>query len=166
MSDLALRLDSPASTVRKLAAVHGFNDPHHRGELQQVFDGRGRSLRYLRPRGVTLDTFGEILLDRGVTYRRLVPDEVHRLLVMSFDATVRAVQRKEPTAKQITRAEQKARRNRNRLYQCPESDCQQRARGTRHTSLICGLCYEMKAGKVVYLVRIDPLPEEIVGGVA
>jgi hypothetical protein len=35
------------------------------------------------------------------------------------------------------------------------------ARASKNAALICGLCYEM-SGTVARMVRVDPLPEEII----
>lgn len=61
-------------------------------------------------------------------------------------------------AVEAEKAFDKARKNRQRKYQCPR--CEQIARGTRSTLLLCGVCYEMDE-VIVRLTRIDPLPEEI-----
>jgi hypothetical protein len=157
-ADFVLIHPDPHRTIRSLAAQHGFHDPEHRGELAQIFDGRGRALRFLRSAGVSLDRFGEILADRGVTSRRLSPAEVADLLSATFDSRPQAKVAKPPTASALLRAEEKARTMRNRKFCCPE--CGQIARGTRNSVLICGVTYEM-TGRVVTMLRVDPLPEEI-----
>ena len=99
----ALLPDDAPRQVRAVAGLYGFHDPHYRGELATIFDGKGRSLRYLRPRGVSLDTFGEFLYDRGVTGRRLNPVELCDLLTMAFDSTNPPVKvRKAPSRKEVT----------------------------------------------------------------
>lgn len=158
MHSATLLRDDSHRIIRSLAAQHGFHDAEHRGELATLFDGRGRSLRYLRPTGVSLETFGGILADRGVTSRRLTSAEVADLLSATFDSRPTAKATKAPSRAALSRAEQKARNMRSRLYMCPE--CEQKIRGTRNTTAICGICYEM-TGQLVQFKRVDPLPEEI-----
>jgi predicted RNA-binding Zn-ribbon protein involved in translation (DUF1610 family) len=160
MDDGAVFIASdPHRAVRSLAAKVGFCDPEHRGELATVFDGRGRQIRYLRPNGVSLDAFGEILLDHGVTSLRLTPNEVLQLLGATFDSKGRSVPaRKEPSARAIMKAVAKAQRNRQMKFVCPE--CGQIARGSRNVLLDCGLCWDMRS-VTVRMVRADPLPGEI-----
>lgn len=158
-ANFALLLDDAPRHVRSVAGLYGLNDAGYAGELRHIFSGKGRSLRYLRPRGVSLDQFGEFLYDRGVTGRRLNPSELCDLLALAFDTTNPPVKpRKEPTAKQVTDAEKKARSMRNRKMVCDA--CQQIARGTRNSSVICGLCFQM-GGAIIFMRRVDPLPEEI-----
>lgn len=158
-STILLREDSHR-IIRSLAAQHGFHDAEHRGELAQLFDGAGRRIRYLRPSGVSLDRFGELLVDRGVTSTRLGPAEVADLLAATFDSRPVGKAAKVPSAKAISVAERKARNMRSRKYVCPASGCGQIIRGTRNTVVDCGLCRELY-GITVALVRVDPLPEEI-----
>ena len=154
--------DDAPRQVRAVAAQTGLNDPHYRGELATIFDGRGRSLRYLRPRGVSLDQFGELLADRGITGRRLNPVELCDLLTLAFDTTnPPAKERKAPSARQVSDAEKRARSMRNRKFVCSDPECGQIARGTRGSSLICGICFSLY-GRIVFMVRVDPLPEEII----
>ena len=158
MTTYTLLHPDPHRTIRSLAAQHGFCDPEHRGELDIVFNGRGRSLRFLRRTGVSLDRFGELLADHGVTSRRLTPSEVADLLSATFDSRPQAKVAKPPSRKALTRAEEKARRNRSRRYECPH--CFQPARGSRDTMLVCGRCY-VRENLIVHMRRTDPLPEEI-----
>lgn len=157
-ADFTLLHSDPHRVVRSLAATHGFCDSEHDGELRTTFDGTGRTLRYLRPSGVSLDRFGEMLVDHGVTSRRLGPAEVADLLSATFDSRPSAKASKAPSAKAISAAEQKAKTMRSRLFECP--DCKQKIRGSRNTLALCGLCHSM-SGALVYMARIDPLPEEI-----
>lgn len=91
--------------------------------------------------------------------RELHREHFDELLSATFDpCATPAPKRREPSAKAVSRAVEKAKSNRQRKYECPE--CNQIARGTRHTLLICGLCHEM-TGTIVRMVRVDPLPEEI-----
>lgn len=148
----------PHRTIRSLAAKHGFCDPHFRGELDQVFSGKGRSIRYLRRTGVSLDRFGELLADHGVTSRRLTPAEVADLLSATFDSRPQAKVAKPPSKAVLKRAEEKARKMRNRKFACDR--CHQIARASRNAALLCGLCFVVD-GVIVPLKRVDPLPEEI-----
>jgi hypothetical protein len=151
----------PHRAVRSLAALHGFNDPYHRGELAQVFDGAGRSLRFLRPTGVSLDRFGEILFDQGVTNRRMAPDDVWKLLSATFDSRgTSAPVRKAPSVRAREKAIRKAQKNRQFKFQCPEATCRQIARASRNTLLDCGLCREVE-GRTVAMVRVEPTMEEL-----
>lgn len=158
-ADFTLLYPDAHRTIRSLAATHGFHDDEHRGELAQVFDGPGRRIRFLRRNGVSLDKFGEILVDQRVTSRRLTPAEVADLLSATFDSHPHAKTAKsQPSMKTLSRAEAKARKMRSRKFACPE--CGQIVRGTRGTIVDCGLCREMY-GRTVTMVRVDPLPEEI-----
>lgn len=148
-------------TIRSLAAKHGFCDPYFRGELDQVFSGRGRSLRYLRRTGVSLDRFGELLADHGVTSRRLTPAEVADLLSATFDSRPQAKVAKPPSKRALLRAEVRAKKMRNRKFVCPTPGCGQIVRGSRNTRVDCTICREMRGLVGVVLVRTDPLPEEI-----
>lgn len=71
--------------LRALAAEYGFNDSASRGELNQLFDSRYTAKRYLRPDGVTLDSFGEIVMDRGLVTERPTVNEVLEFLATVFD---------------------------------------------------------------------------------
>jgi hypothetical protein len=157
-ADFTLISSDPHRTVRSLAATHGFCDSEYDGELRTTFDGTGRTLRYLRSSGVSLDRFGEMLVDHGVTSRRLGPAEVADLLSATFDSRPHGKVAKMPSAKAISNAERRARANRSRKYQCEK--CGQIVRGTRNTIVACMVCFEM-TGQLVTLKRVDPLPEEI-----
>lgn len=147
----------PHRAIRSLAARHGFNDAHYSGELRQLFDGRGRSLRFLRPKGVSLDRFGEILADAQVTTYRLAPDEIVQLLAATFDSRPSEPKRKEPSARAVRKAVAKASRNRQRKFLC---ECGQIARASKNTLLVCGLCHEL-TGSIVRMVRVDATAEEL-----
>ncbi len=159
MHDALVSAIDPHKTVRSLASRLGFNDAEHAGELATVFDGVGRRIRYLRPNGVSLDAFGEILYDARVTNRRLAPDEVWTLLRDTFDSRPSAPPApRRASARAQRSAIAKAQRSRSRKFSC--GTCGQIARGTRNTLLLCGVCFEM-SGAVVRMVRTDPLPEEL-----
>ena len=147
----------PHRAIRSLAARHGFHDAHYAGELATLFDGPGRRLRFLRPKGVSLDAFGEILLDERVTTYRLAPDEIVQLLAATFDSRPSEPKRKEPSARAIRKAVAKAQRNRQMKFLC---QCGQIARASKNTLLVCGLCLDM-SGAIVRMVRVDALPEEL-----
>ena len=85
------------------------------------------------------------------------------MTAQSFDATNKpAPKRIRPTAKAVSAAEKRARSMRNRKFTCSDPECGQIARGTRGSSLICGICFSLYE-RIVFMVRVDPLPEEIVG---
>ena len=147
-----------SAAVRSLAASVGFHDPAFPGELATLFDVPGRKLRFLRARGVTVDGFGELLVDRGLTPERLAVNDVLALLGTVFDGTSWGESRKaRGSVAALEAAELKAKKNRMRKFEC---SCGQILRGTRASSAICGLCYEME-GEIRFMRRVDPLPEEI-----
>ena len=164
MTDFALLLDNPAPAIRKLAAEAGLHDPEHRGELAQLFDGGGRTRRYLRRSGVSLDGFGELLWDRGITGRRLTPDEVFRLLSLSFDCRGAklpnnpAGRRRRATRDvmpEIDKAAARAKRNRLRKSICSECGA------IGYASAIVNLEH-----CAVRMLRVDPTFNEVMTQVA
>lgn len=141
--------------IRSLAAEKGFHDPEYRGELAILFDGAGRKRRYLRKSGISLEEFGEILFDRGLTRERPTPDEVYHLLDRAF--TPVAKRRKRRTSKrtvlsQIDRKAQRAKRNRMRKHVCDA--CGMIAYGSTVVLLDCGRCH-------VAMRRVDPTFSEV-----
>lgn len=171
MTDFAILTDaSPAAQVRSLAAQYGFHDPHYRGELLQLFDGPGRRMRFLRPGGISLDAFGEVLCDRRVTGRRLLPDEVWQLLSLAFDQTADVKPSKvRPVTKKaaLTAIDAQAARAKNvraRKFQCP--DCTNKCNGAASTcEVICGRCYRLY-GEVIVMERCDPTFAEVMAQTA
>ncbi len=113
--------NSEPLAVRSLAASFGFHDPEYRGELARLFDGAGRRRRYLRTSGISLDAFGEVLYDRGITRERLTPDEVYHLLdrVFTPESKPRRKASKRTALAAIDAEAARAKRNRLRKSVCP-----------------------------------------------
>jgi len=132
-------------------------DPLFPAECRQLFSNVGTRLRYCRKAGRTIDEVGELLWDRGFTSRRVSTVECLDLLETLFTPSI-VHGRAQPSNSAIERAAVKASKTRLLKFQCP--DCQQIARGTRASLLICGLCFEMKS-EITHMVRVDALPEEI-----
>lgn len=149
--------DPAADTLRILAQSHLGPDPAFRGEIARLFDNPGYKRLYFRRNGLTVDSFGELLWDRGIVGERPNPREVLDYLDELLRRAPRVRGRKRASVTAIDSAETRARKNRLRLFQC---SCGQKIRGTRATLVLCGLCYEMR-GEIVPFTRIDPLPEEV-----
>ena len=154
------RTDNPTAAVLDILRSFPIGpDAGFRGELARLRENRSFRMHY-RKTGVTLDAFGEILIDRGLVAERPSPDD----LVCYFDDIFRTTGmgrkragRKTASVTELEKQVQHARNVRFRLYEC---SCGQKIRGTRSTSVICGLCYEME-GEIRMMVRKDALPEEI-----
>lgn len=137
------RTDNPERDVlRVLAEFRLCIDPQYRGELARLFEHRGYRRLYYKRHGLTLDSFTEVLLDRGITRDRPTPNE---LLDYLDDLLFNRAERKKPgrkraTANTIDGMERHARVTRLRLYQCDR--CGQKLRGTRETDVVCGRCLE------------------------
>jgi hypothetical protein len=135
-----------------------------RGELAWLFDGNpGLRMRYTNRNGITVDDFGEALYDRGYALRRLTEREILDVLERVLrpapaQKSKERGRRRKCTADSVDELERKARAMRCRKYVCDR--CNQIVRGTRNTSVLCGLCYEMN-GEIRAMRRVDPLPEEI-----
>lgn len=158
---MRFRVDDPAPAVLDALADHPLRiDPGYVGELKRLFSNRGYRRMYCRRGGATLDDLGEILVDRGIVTERPTPDDVLCYLDDLFRAQPKRRRGRQPAARTVEAAERKARSMRLRLFECDA--CRQKARGTRSSSLICGVCYEMD-GEVRPMRRVDPLPEEILG---
>jgi hypothetical protein len=136
-------------------------DPRLRVECRQLFGNPGVRMNYQRPDGLTIDGVGELLVDRGFIRSGLSERDVLELLETLFapqPKTRRA--RRPPRARaQTDAAVERARNKRLRKFEC--ETCRQIARGGKNALLLCGLCYEM-SGTVARMVRVDPLPEEII----
>lgn len=181
---MRFRTDNPAPAI--LALLKDFpigKDDAFRGELQRLKENRGFRQHY-RKGGVTLDGFGELLLDRNIVAERPTPDELLVYFDDLFRSAGRKAGRKRATATSVEEMERHARNVRFRLYEC---SCGQKIRGTRQTSVVCGRCIEnafraiaselatevLKDPRIVDAVmntvrewvrpmdRKDPLPEEI-----
>ena len=118
-------------------------------------------MNYYRPDGLTISELEESAWDAGLFNQR--PNTPEFIDILDSQFTGFAYQEKHSPKKRVTRkavdsAERKARAMRLRKFQCPE--CQQIARGTRLTELVCGICYAI-GHSIVRLIRVDPLPEEV-----
>lgn len=133
-------------------------DPLFAGECRQLFGNVGVRLRYCRKAGRTIDEVGELLWDRGFTTRRVSTVECLDLLETLFTPGAALTRVAQPSNRAIEKAAAKARSTRLRKFECP--DCHQIARGTRNSVLICGLCFQLQ-NEITHMVRVDPLPEEI-----
>jgi hypothetical protein len=142
-------------------------DPSYRAECARLADNAGIRMRYFRADGVGIETFAEILYDRGITAEHLdcvaTLELLEGVMVTSLARDKRPRGRKRTSKRETATAETKARKNRLRKFECPA--CHQIARGTRATDLICGRCYACD-GELIALVRIDLLPEEILAAAA
>jgi hypothetical protein len=118
-------------------------DPLFAGECRHLFRNVGTRLRYCRKAGRTIDEVGELLWDRGFTIRRVSTVECLDLLETLFTPGVST-----RVAQPSNRAIEKAAAN------------HQIARGTRNSILLCGICWETN-NEITHMVRVDPLPEEI-----
>jgi hypothetical protein len=136
------------------------DDPGFRGELRRLFENPGVRVRYCRRSGLSVDALAEMLWDRGFTTRRLLTIEVIDILEQLLAPAVMAARRRRSAGAltAIERDAQRAAKNRERKFQCPE--CHQIGRGSRASSFLCGVCYEMHQ-RIVAMLRVDPLPEEI-----
>jgi hypothetical protein len=180
---MRFRTDNPAPAV--LAVLKDFpigRDEAFRGEIQRLKENRSFRMNW-RKGGVTLDGFGEILLDRGIVAERPTPDELLCYFDDLFRSNGRKRGRNRATAGSIEDMHRHAKDVRFRLYECR---CGQKIRGTRQTSVACGRClpgaFETIAREVAAMVgnpaiadaimatvqecipvmeRKDPLPEEI-----
>jgi hypothetical protein len=154
-----LNTDRIAELTTHLQMVGIQIDPQYRAECARLADNKGTRLRYFRRSGLTIDGIGESLWEAGFTLARPTANEVLDLLetVLRPNAQ-RSKGRSVKTADAAMVAEDRARSTRNRKFECPR--CHQIARGTRSSDLLCGRCYATD-GDIVQLVRVDPLPEEI-----
>jgi len=153
-----LAVDSIAPALAVLKKRRLCIDPMYAGECKRLFENAGVKINYFRRDGLTIDEAGEVLVDAGITVRRLDCREVLDLLDMLFAPRPRVKRGRAHGRKVVDEAERKARTMRNRKYECPS--CKQKARGTRSSSLVCGVCYEMD-GEIIFLLRVDALPEEV-----
>lgn len=136
-------------------------DPMFPGECRQLFGNVGVRLRYCRKAGLNIDAVAELLYDRGYTARRISTVECIDVLDRLLTGAPAKVQ-STPSSRQLEIEASRARANRMRKFVC---DCGQIARGTRNSSLICGVCFEM-TGEIHVMRRVDPLPEEILARAA
>lgn len=152
--------DSFARELRAILGTHGIcRDAAYAGEIDRLMDRPGIRRRYQRRAGLTVDAIGELVWDRQLTDVRPTCREVLDMLESALTPAAGGHPRgRKPSKRTVNDAERKARAMRLRKFVC--ESCNQLARGTRHSALICGLCYEM-TGDVVKMRRVDPTPEEV-----
>lgn len=169
--------DSTSDVLRFLRAHRIAIDPSHRGECERLADDPYIRRYYFARNGCSLDSLGEALWDARYTHSRLTPGELLDALdSLFFGVAQDRAQGKRPARKRATKqaeadAVKRARAMRLRKFACPE--CEQIARASRNASLRCGLCLEMALASAPpavvawfrdnapAMVRVDPLPEEI-----
>lgn len=136
------------------------NDTGYAGELRKFYDNPGLRACYFRRDGLTVDDMCEAIWSDGLTVDRPRCDDflawfetvcTQHLTAQSDGLSHRADY--DATEKALV----KARKNRSRLFQCPE--CGQKVRGTRATSVLCGECRDSNGP--IAMRRIDLVPEEV-----
>lgn len=148
---------SVLAAVRKRGGI--CIDPRFAGELRSIFENRGLRLTYQRRGGMTVDELAEFLWDHRFTARRLDEVETLDLLDHILRPQPKPFRRRRPrSAAAISADVAKARAKRLRKFVCER--CGMIARASKNAILVCGLCLEMN-GEINRLVRVDPLPEEI-----
>lgn len=150
-------------------------DPQFSGECRRLFDNAGVRINYFSKSGMTIDETSEALWDAGLTPRRLDCRETLDLLDMVFTPKKRERRPRVSRRKVLDESVRKARDMRARKYLC---ECGQIARGTRNSSLVCGLCFELWANGLPaeirsyvlenarWMQRVDPTPEEVLESMA
>jgi DNA-directed RNA polymerase subunit RPC12/RpoP len=126
---MQLTVDSPLPILHLISEVKLTIDPRYRGELRRFTENAGLRCNYFnKAKGVTVDSFGELLWDRGLVSQRPTEREVLDLLETVFSAvdrkvTHRAIETDSNANGSDLEAElEKARKNRNRLFVCPCSN--------------------------------------------
>ena len=143
----ACTFDNPRVVLQHIRAHRlTVNDSGYHGELVRLADNPGVRMNYFSANGITVDALAESLWSAGFTSRRLDCSETLELLDQLFTRQPKSPAR----AKVPANALQRAKSNRNRLYQC--NGCGQRFRGTRASDAICGRCFD---------AWLATLPEEI-----
>jgi hypothetical protein len=162
----------PAAIRKLIRAVKLANDPRFLGECKWFREDRRIAKAYFASRGVTVDTLGELLLDRGFITETVPETDILDLLewVLSAEPKESRVSKSERKAamSEIELAAERAKGYRQLQFRCDE--CGAIVRGARTTAngrvnrVACMPCSEA-AGNLVEMTRYTQTWSEILNSV-